>query len=83
MKLRELAHARAGDKGSVSNISVIAYQPGDFQYLREHVTAERVKTHFSDIVGGEVRRYELPSLECLNFVMEEALGGGRHTVAVT
>jgi hypothetical protein len=29
MKLRELAHARTGDKGNVSNISVIAHEPGD------------------------------------------------------
>ena len=41
MKLRELAHARSGDKGNVSNISVIAYEPGDYAFLAEHVTAER------------------------------------------
>ena len=51
MKLRELAHARTGDKGNVSNISVIAYEPGDYAFLAEHVTAERVKAHFADIVA--------------------------------
>lgn len=76
MRLRELAHARAGDKGNVSNISVIAYELGDFGHLTEHVTAERVKAHFSDIVGGKVERYELPRLGALNFVMRETLGGG-------
>jgi len=76
MKLRELAHARAGDKGNVSNISVIAYEPADFAFLAEHVTAARVKAHFADIVGGEVVRYELPKLGALNFVLSEALGGG-------
>src|ERR1700704_1849558 len=76
MKLRELAHARAGDKGNVSNLAVFAFEPGDYAYLAEHVTAERVKAHFADIVGGEVVRYELPNLAALNFVMQEALGGG-------
>jgi hypothetical protein len=76
MKLRELAHARAGDKGNVSNISLIAYEPGDYAYLSEHVTAERVKAHFADIVGGAVKRYDLPHLDAFNFVMQEALGGG-------
>jgi hypothetical protein len=76
MKLRELAHARAGDKGNVSNIAVFAYEPGDYAYLLEHVTVARVKAHFADIVHGDVVRYELPGLAALNFVMHEALGGG-------
>ena len=76
MKLRELAHARAGDKGDVSNISVIAHEPGDYAFLAEHVTAERVKVHFADIVKGRVERYELPALGALNFVLHGALGGG-------
>src|SRR4029453_10378277 len=62
MKLRELAHARAGDKGNVSNISVIAHEPGDYAFLAEHVTAERVRAHFADIVRGRVDRYELPPI---------------------
>jgi hypothetical protein len=76
MKLRELAHARSGDKGNVSNIAVIAYEPGDYAFLVEHVTAARVKAHFADIVAGKVERYELPGIGALNFVMHEALGGG-------
>jgi hypothetical protein len=76
MKLRELAHARTGDKGDVSNISVIAYQAGDYAWLVQHVTADLVKAHFASFVRGQVRRYELPGLGALNFVMEGALGGG-------
>lgn len=74
MKLRDLAHARTGDKGDTSNISVIAYEPGDFAYLAEHVTADRVRAHLQ--VAGPVTRYELPGLGALNFVLERALGGG-------
>jgi hypothetical protein len=76
MKLREVAHARAGDKGDVCNISVIAHETGDYAFLAEHVTAERVKAHFADIVKGRVERYELPALGALNFVLHAALGGG-------
>jgi hypothetical protein len=76
MKLRELAHARAGDKGNVSNIAVIAHEPGDYAFLAEHVTAERVRAHFAEFVKGRVERYELPALGALNFVLHEALGGG-------
>jgi hypothetical protein len=76
MKLRELAHARTGDKGDTSNISVIAYDAGDFAFLCEHITAARVKAHFADIVRGGVDRYELPGLGALNFVLHGTLGGG-------
>lgn len=76
MKLRELAHSRTGDKGNTSNISVIAYDPKNYELIRRHVTVERVKAHFSHIVRGDVVRYELPKIAALNFVMYEALGGG-------
>jgi hypothetical protein len=74
--LRELAHARTGDKGDASCISVIAYEPSDYILLARHVTASRVKAHLAEIVRGDVTRYELPALGALNFVLEGALGGG-------
>jgi hypothetical protein len=76
MLLREIAHARAGDKGNISNISVIAYDPKDYPWLEQHVTAERVKAHLADIVEGEVQRFTLPSPGALNFVLHNALSGG-------
>jgi hypothetical protein len=76
MQLRELAHARTGDKGDTSQISVIAYDPGDYAWLAEQVTAARVAAHFAGVICGEVTRYELPGLGALNFVMQHALAGG-------
>ncbi|MCR5468142.1 MAG: hypothetical protein K6F37_04200 [Lachnospiraceae bacterium] len=76
MKLWEIAHSRTGDKGNISNISLIAYDEKDYQMLVEKVTPERVKEHFKGIVKGEVVRYELPQLKAMNFVMYDALGGG-------
>ena len=61
--LRAIAHSRTDDKGDTSNISVIAYDPKDYARLERHVTAERVKAHFADLVRGEVTRYGLPGDE--------------------
>jgi len=76
MLLRDIAHSRAGDKGDISNISVIAYDLEDYALLEKHLTPERVKAHFAGVVQGEVVRYTLPHLGALNFVMQHALGGG-------
>ncbi|TAH59930.1 MAG: hypothetical protein EWM50_07180 [Gottschalkiaceae bacterium] len=76
MKLWEIAHSRTGDKGNISNISLIAYDMKDFDILKEKITAERVKEWFKDIVKGDVIRYEIPQLGAFNFVMYDALGGG-------
>jgi len=76
IKLRELAHARAGDKGDISNLSLIAYERKDYELLLREVTPERVRAHFAGVVNGTVTRYELPQLGALNFVMQQALGGG-------
>ncbi|ETA79259.1 AtuA-related protein [Youngiibacter fragilis] len=76
MKLWEIAHSRTGDKGNISNISLIAYDMKDFELIREKVTPDKVKEFFKDIVKGEVVRFELPNVGALNFVMYDALGGG-------
>jgi len=76
MKLLEIAHSRTGDKGNISNISLIVYDEKDYSLICEKVTAEKVKEYFKDIIKGEVVRYEVPNLCALNFVMDGALGGG-------
>ena len=76
VKLRSIAHSRAGDKGDISNISLIPYRAEDYELLLREVTAQRVKDWMGRIVKGEVRRYSLPNVAALNFVLEGALGGG-------
>ena len=76
MLLREIAHSRAGDKGDISNISVVADRQEDYPLLERELTAERVRAHFAGVVHGEVVRHALPHLGALNFVMQRALGGG-------
>jgi hypothetical protein len=75
-KLYDLAHARAGDKGNTTILSLIAYKPEDFALLRDRVTIDAVKQHFAGIIKGGIVRYELPGLGALQFVGQDALGGG-------
>jgi len=76
MKLRDIAHSRTGDKGDISNISVIAFDETDYPLIESAVTPERVKELFREVVHGEVVCYALPGIGALNFVMQKALGGG-------
>jgi hypothetical protein len=78
MKLHTLAHSRTGDKGDTSNISIIAYRAQDYPLLCEQLTAERVAEFFAGLLpaGAAVRRYELPNVQALNFVLPGILRGG-------
>jgi hypothetical protein len=76
VRLRELAIARAGDKGDLSNICVVSRDPAHWDVIRTQVTADRVRQLYGALVRGPIERYELPRLHALNFVMHGALGGG-------
>jgi len=76
MKLKEIAHARTGDKGNMSNIAVIPYDEKDYPMLKEVLTEIKVEEFFSEICLGGVKRYELDNICAFNFVMEQSLGGG-------
>lgn len=76
MRLKEFCHSRTGDKGDISNVSLIPWNEADYPMLKEKVTAEVVKDYFSDICQGEVIRYEVDGICALNFVMTKSLGGG-------
>ncbi|GAB3760524.1 hypothetical protein GCM10028796_09290 [Ramlibacter monticola] len=74
--LHSLAHARTGDKGNRSSISLVAYDPRHWQALVDQVTEERVAALFADRRPTQVRRYLLPRLHAMNFVLDEVLDGG-------
>jgi hypothetical protein len=76
IRLHDIAHSRAGDKGNTSNISVIAYDQEGWEIIQQHLSVEVVSEAFAHITNGPVFRYELPKLQALNFVIEGALGGG-------
>ena len=76
IKLRKIAFSRSGDKGDISNVSVIPYDEKHFDVIKNQVTVERVREAFGVLVQGEIKRFELPGIKALNFVMYGALGGG-------
>jgi hypothetical protein len=75
-QVRELAHARSGDKGNTSNIGVFAYDDEAYEELEKKLTEEKVLEEMSDLVDGPVTRYDVPSLNGFNFLIDNALDGG-------
>ena len=75
--LREIAHSRSGEKGNSCMVSVIAYDLADYPMLRQQVTVEAVTRLYGPIAKGAIRRYEVPRIGALNFVLDEVLEGGR------
>ncbi len=71
-----LAWARSGDKGDISNIGVIARRPEWLPLLREQLTPDRVREWLAHLVNGDVKRYDLPGIQAMNFVCSAALDGG-------
>jgi hypothetical protein len=74
--LLDIAHGRSGDKGSGSNVGIIARHPDIYPFLLNYLTADRVKEHVGRLCEGEVIRYELPNLNALNFLLNDSLDGG-------
>lgn len=74
--LYRAAHGRTGDKGNRSNISVIAYCPELYPLLVAQLTEERVALRFATRRPSAVKRYLLPTLKAMNFVLDQALDGG-------
>jgi hypothetical protein len=76
MLLGEVCHMRSGDKGDIANISLVPWEPADYDWIGQVMTAERVAEIFGPLVRGTVTRYELPGIHAYNFVMTDALDGG-------
>jgi hypothetical protein len=74
--LYRAAHGRTGDKGDRSNISVIAWHPALYPLLVEQVTPEAAAARFRHRAPAGVRRYLLPKLHAMNFVLDGVLDGG-------
>ncbi|MFG6667964.1 hypothetical protein ACGK9R_12760 [Halomonas sp. HNIBRBA4712] len=74
--LHQLAHARAGDKGDRLNIALFAYQPEDYDLLVSELDEARVLALFQHRGASRVRRYLLPHLGGMNFVIDDVLQGG-------
>jgi hypothetical protein len=76
VSLRDLAHARSGDKGDRLNIALIAWVPAHLPLLADQVSEARVHALFAHRGASQVRRYLLPRLGAMNFVIDTVLQGG-------
>ena len=68
--------ARSGDKGGNANVGVWARDDDGYAWLAHTLTVERFKALVTEAATLEVRRYELPNLRALNFVVVGILGDG-------
>ncbi|MFT5113656.1 MAG: hypothetical protein ACI8P9_002987 [Parasphingorhabdus sp.] len=76
IRLYDIAHSHAGDKGNRCSISVIPYKPEDYDFLLSELTESRVINHFQYRNPTSVKRYRLDNLPALNFVINQVLEGG-------
>ena len=74
--LGALFAARSGDKGGNANVGIWARDAAGYAWLHEHLTAAAVQRLLPEAAGLEVRRYELPNITALNFVIVGLLGEG-------
>ena len=68
--------ARSGDKGGNANVGVWTRDAAAFGWLREYLTADRLRELIPEAAGLPVHRYELANLNALNFVITGLLGEG-------
>ena len=74
--LREVASARAGDKGDISSVSVWPYDQRHYEEIKASLTPEAIGRAYPRLFGATIKRYEIPDLNGLNFVIDDALEGG-------
>jgi Acyclic terpene utilisation family protein AtuA len=68
--------ARSGDKGGNANVGLWVRDPAAYPWLREYLTIGRLRELLPEAAALEVRRFELPNLSALNFVVVGLLGAG-------
>ena len=76
IKLNDIAYARSGDKGSASNVGVIFINNKFYNWAVEHLTDEVISDYFKDIALGGAKRYLLPNLNAINYILFDSLNGG-------
>lgn len=74
--LGTVAGARSGDKGGHANVGVWARSQEAYDFLVEHLSTARVRSLLPGVQEMPIRRYPLPNLWAINFVIEGFLGDG-------
>ena len=68
--------ARSGDKGGNANVGFWTRDPSAYPWLRACLTVDRLRELLPEAAELEIRRFELPNLSALNFVVVGLLGAG-------
>jgi len=76
IRLGDIAHGRSGDKGDHANVAIIAYADSGYAWLRDYLTADRVRVYFSPLGPSKVERFLAPNLLAVNFLLYNVLAGG-------
>ena len=76
MRVGDMATGRAGDKGNVLDLTLVARNDAAYAILVRVLSADAVRTALNRVVPGAVQRYEIPGLRALKYVAPEALTGG-------
>ncbi len=74
--LGDLCGARSGDKGGNANVGVWTWDDELYAWMSEALTEDAVADLLALDVDVEVKRYDLPNLRALNFVVIGLLGEG-------
>ncbi len=76
--LVKLAWGRSGDKGNKANIGIIARHPSYLPYIWAALDEVTIVQRFGHFMaeGSGCTRYYLPGSHAINFLIDEALGGG-------
>ena len=76
MKVGSIAVGRSGDKGSTLDLTLVAVDDAAYGVLETHLTATAAAQAIARVMPGNVRRYEVPKLRALKYVVDGALPGG-------
>ena len=76
IRVGDIASGRAGDKGDVLDLTLVARDDAAYALLARALDADTVKRELNRVVLGPVKRFEVPGLRALKFVLPQALAGG-------
>jgi hypothetical protein len=76
VRLIDLAWARSGDKGNISNVGIVARRPELLPLLWQVLTPDKVRDQLGHLVQGRIERYLVPGIHAMNLVLHDALDGG-------
>ena len=76
MRVGDIAVGRAGDKGDILDLTLVANDEASYALLAARLSADAVRKALNRVVPGPVQRYDIPGLRALKYVAPQALAGG-------